>query len=476
MRNATTRWYGSRLQVVGVPALLVLIAALVLQGCCGSKRCACPTASAAPTASPTASTTASPTPGGALPGVQPAGTRAHPAGRLESIADSAVESDSTAGQGPLYFIDTRLFRVGPKGETISAPKLAVRPGQRAHLSITNQSSYVQDFDASVQGEQVVADPIVGVIQEGLSIEILCVPAPDAERQVDVAWRVSQSSLLRPIATRDVQLHARGIPATIQTPTVFLEEQWTAERLPLNTTRVVGHFADAKGGGAFRMELNVRAIGAIGDVPVGRAAIAPGDSTGQPTADDAAGIPVTPLGDLVSADAPAGRLRIEPLEVPASLQKQLQLKTGTEVTQAETQAALSSKEVQRTPLVLAGRLAPGAGAQRIWQRTYLKDFKAVGTPHEQAIAVDPEVDTIRSGLIARITGTAEAPVLHIVHARLEQMPRFRQAVGNGPVVERDAPALEVTHHHLPLSEQPRYHVLYVRPDGGAFCVRVSVEKR
>jgi hypothetical protein len=46
--------------------------------------------------------------------------------------------------------------------------------QRANLTVVNQLSYIQDFDVEVAQTSFIADPIVGVLQEGVvqSVRVL----------------------------------------------------------------------------------------------------------------------------------------------------------------------------------------------------------------------------------------------------------------------------------------------------------------
>jgi hypothetical protein len=54
---------------------------------------------------------------------------------------------------------------------MTAPAVTVFNTQRANLSSVTQISYVQDFDVEVAQTSFIADPVIGVIQEGVVLDV-----------------------------------------------------------------------------------------------------------------------------------------------------------------------------------------------------------------------------------------------------------------------------------------------------------------
>ena len=129
----------------------------------------------------------------------------------------------TAEQSHFMLTDaevTKLMRAVEKqdgAEQISAPRLTVYDRQKANVSILNQVSYIQDYDLEVSNEVTIADPIIGVIQEGILIDFTPSCAKDG-RTIQVAFEGTFSSLQRPIPEKEISLAGgAGKKVTIQLP-------------------------------------------------------------------------------------------------------------------------------------------------------------------------------------------------------------------------------------------------------------------
>lgn len=99
---------------------------------------------------------------------------------------------------------------------ITAPRITCYDGQRANVSILNQVSYIRDYDVEVQGDEWIADPVVGVVQEGLTMDLRPVTSKD-RRYVTVTASMTWADLHKPIAERKVLLEKAASPVTIQLP-------------------------------------------------------------------------------------------------------------------------------------------------------------------------------------------------------------------------------------------------------------------
>ena len=144
--------------------------------------------------------------------------------RLLSIdGELAEELELPKGEGEILeeqhatLVDA-LLDGPPSGlETITAPRLAVFPRQRASMSVINQQAYIEDYVLKQDPEkgEITADPVVGVLEEGVVVETRAVPLPDGS--VGLPLHVSFSELERPIESFETTLVPDAAPVTIQLP-------------------------------------------------------------------------------------------------------------------------------------------------------------------------------------------------------------------------------------------------------------------
>ena len=85
----------------------------------------------------------------------PLGDAAPTGGRARGVAE---------GEARGYHVQLRWSSAD---ENVQSPSLLVYAGQWAHLRVGDEVSFVQDFDVEVQGDDFIADPIIGVLQDGL---------------------------------------------------------------------------------------------------------------------------------------------------------------------------------------------------------------------------------------------------------------------------------------------------------------------
>ena len=163
----------------------------------------------------------------------------------EGMAGAAVPAPSDVPQTrwPRAGRHDHLIDVGVElvrgEETLSAPRLAVFPGQRAIVSVLNQTSYVEEFDVELASDVWIADPIVGVVAEGVTIELVARNSPSNTGEIDVALHVRESELLRPIETRNVTLAADSPAGTVQVPKTLTAQTTAVARLRPGIAQDVG---------------------------------------------------------------------------------------------------------------------------------------------------------------------------------------------------------------------------------------------
>ncbi len=128
---------------------------------------------------------------------------------------------------------------------MTAPSLTVYNTQRANLSVVNQISFVQDFDVEVAQTAFIADPVIGVIQDGLALDVR--PTVSHDRQfITMELRPTVVNLVTPISTFQTLLGAATLgvvsaqnPVTIQLPEIDLRIIETTVRLPDRGSLLLG---------------------------------------------------------------------------------------------------------------------------------------------------------------------------------------------------------------------------------------------
>ena len=98
------------------------------------------------------------------------------------------------------------------------PDTTLRPMTTAQISIVNQTSYIRDFEVEVQESMAIANPIVDVVQDGISIQASVLPLEGGATGLSV--EVTVADLKRPIPTFTTTLAGATQPITIQLPQVI----------------------------------------------------------------------------------------------------------------------------------------------------------------------------------------------------------------------------------------------------------------
>ncbi len=102
-------------------------------------------------------------------------------------------------------------------QIVSAPRITVYDGQKANVSVLNQVSYIQDYDVEVTKDgKSVADPVVGVLQEGTVIDLKPTCAADG-KVIDFDFTGTFAAIQRPIPEFETKLDGTDQKVTIQLP-------------------------------------------------------------------------------------------------------------------------------------------------------------------------------------------------------------------------------------------------------------------
>jgi len=173
-------------------------------------------------------------------------------GRTENIFSSPLGRVLSALGGGVFQVTflsdlslSAVIRATEKSSQIrqmTAPAVTVFNTQRANLSSVTQISYIQDFDVEVAQTSFIADPVIGVLQEGIVLDVR--PTVSNDRQfITLDLRPTITEVVTPISTFTTLLGAAvNIPGTLifqpslnpvtfQLPEVSIRQAESTVRIP-----------------------------------------------------------------------------------------------------------------------------------------------------------------------------------------------------------------------------------------------------
>jgi type II secretory pathway component GspD/PulD (secretin) len=169
-------------------------------------------------------------------------------GRTENIFDRALGTKiSNVGGAVVQYTlvdDTsmsfilRAVEKTQEGRVLQAPVVTVFNTQRANITLIDQVSFIQDFDVEVAQTAFIADPIVGVIQDGVVLDVLPTVSHD-RKYITIQLKPTVATLQRPIPTFTTSLGAFTTPVTIQVPNLLVQRAATTVRVPDGGTVLLG---------------------------------------------------------------------------------------------------------------------------------------------------------------------------------------------------------------------------------------------
>lgn len=102
--------------------------------------------------------------------------------------------------------------------TLAAPRLTTVAGQRASVSVVSQRSYLEDWELYQVDDELIADPVIGVVEDGLHVDLTA--RLDGEERIDLEATVRLSSL-EGIDSTTVIIDPAHEPVTIEIPELAL---------------------------------------------------------------------------------------------------------------------------------------------------------------------------------------------------------------------------------------------------------------
>ena len=113
---------------------------------------------------------------------------------------------------------------------VNAPRLTIFNNQRANLTLVNQIGYVKDYDVEVAQTAFIADPLIDVVQDGLTLDVRPTVSHD-RKYVTMEVQPTLASLLRPIRTFETNLSGISTPVVFELPEISYSQAATTVRSP-----------------------------------------------------------------------------------------------------------------------------------------------------------------------------------------------------------------------------------------------------
>ncbi len=193
--------------------------------------------------------------------------------RTENIDNVNVVdfAENLTGQGglamQLAFLDDiqlnavlEAVRQNARTEVMAAPRITTFNTQRAHLTVVNQRSYVQDFDVEVAQSAYIADPVIGAIQDGVVLDVRPTISND-QKYITLEMRPTIATLIGGQFTPLITTLGGLDQVTIEIPELELQSIETTVRVPDGGTLLLAGFKDLN---SFDRKQDVPFLG---DIPV-----------------------------------------------------------------------------------------------------------------------------------------------------------------------------------------------------------------
>ena len=325
------------------------------------------------------------------------------------------------GEAQAYTIE---LIIAQGANRVQAPALTVYAGQRANITISNQISFIQDFDVGVANGASVADPIIGIIQEGLAIDLVAKPT-EAQDRVALLFTIVNSDLERPIPTRAVSV-GTGKPVQIQLPSLVFSQVAGSSVVPAGVESFLTRIPGPEGA----LDVTVRAVPVALPKTIEHAGdeIELSDGPEQQQTDvEASPEEIMRRRAFEQPQATeTGWLRISLLRLDAGRR----LKKPAHMQRAELTRRLTalSPETLKTFVIPAGSVS-GTEADFILQRSYVRDFDVQSG---NSSLRDPVVDTFRVGFEATLVRDAEGAAIAYGWSSLKSMNSYTTTLGRAQV--------------------------------------------
>jgi Flp pilus assembly secretin CpaC len=137
-----------------------------------------------------------------------------------------------------YSLIMNAVRKDERAQELTSVMLSTQNTERAYAAMLNQITYIQDFDVEVALASFIADPVVGVISDGIVLDVRPTIAQN-RKTISLELRPTIATILRPIAEFTSSLAGLTTPITIQLPELQVAAVKTTVVVPDGGTVVIG---------------------------------------------------------------------------------------------------------------------------------------------------------------------------------------------------------------------------------------------
>ncbi|HEX9792454.1 MAG TPA: hypothetical protein VGC54_00580 [Planctomycetota bacterium] len=132
----------------------------------------------------------------------------------------------------------RAIEKSNRAQELMATTLSAQNTHRAFITVLNQITYVQDMDVEVAQAALIADPQVGVVSDGIVLDVRPTISHD-RKYITLELRPTVATLLRPIPEFTSSLAGLTTPVTLQLPELQVSSANTTVVVPDGGTVVIG---------------------------------------------------------------------------------------------------------------------------------------------------------------------------------------------------------------------------------------------
>ncbi len=122
-------------------------------------------------------------------------------------------------------------------QELNSSTVSAQNTQRAFITVLNQITYVQDMDVEVAQAALIADPQVGVVSDGIVLDVRPTISHD-RRYITLELRPTVATLKRPIPEFTSSLAGLTTPVTLQLPELEVASANTTAVIPDGGTVVI----------------------------------------------------------------------------------------------------------------------------------------------------------------------------------------------------------------------------------------------
>jgi general secretion pathway protein D len=154
---------------------------------------------------------------------------------------------STIGGGAFQFsyIDDTIFNMVVRAveksynaTELTSPIVTAFNTQRSYITVINQISYVRGFDVDVATSAFIANPNIGIIQEGIVLDVKPTVSYD-RKYITLELQTTVADLKRPIREWQTPLAGQTTPVTFQLPVLDVSSAATTVVVPDGGSLILG---------------------------------------------------------------------------------------------------------------------------------------------------------------------------------------------------------------------------------------------